>query len=75
MKKLLGIAALIFAFSPFAQAQNGASGLAGHPDARNNRQSESNEAMPQHKHAEAKHMRGHHAKPHHKPHHKAHHAK
>jgi hypothetical protein len=33
MKKLLGIAALILAFSPFAQAQ----GLPGHPDARNDR--------------------------------------
>ncbi|MDB5990722.1 MAG: hypothetical protein JWQ10_2125 [Herbaspirillum sp.] len=33
MKKLLGIAALMLAFSPFAHAQ----GYPGHPDARNDR--------------------------------------
>lgn len=37
MKKLLSIAALLLAFSPFAQAQNGDGGLSGHPDARNDR--------------------------------------
>ncbi|AIY39192.1 hypothetical protein LT85_0032 [Collimonas arenae] len=38
MKKLLGIAALLVAFAPFAHAQSdAASVLAGHPDARNDR--------------------------------------
>lgn len=37
MKKFLGIAAFLLAFSPFAQAQNGDGGLSGHPDARNDR--------------------------------------
>jgi hypothetical protein len=36
MKKLLGIAALMLAFSPFAHAQ----GYPGHPDARNDRRVE-----------------------------------
>ncbi|MFC5474934.1 hypothetical protein [Paraherbaspirillum soli] len=36
MKKLLGIAAIILAFSPLAQAQ-GNDALAGHPEARNDR--------------------------------------
>ena len=38
MKKLLGIAALMLAFSPFAHAQ----GYPGHPDARNDRRMEDN---------------------------------
>jgi uncharacterized low-complexity protein len=37
MKKLLGIAALLFAFAPFAQAQDASDILASHPDARNDR--------------------------------------
>lgn len=37
MKKLFGIAALLFALTPFAQAQNLGDPLAGHPDARNDR--------------------------------------
>lgn len=41
MKKILSIAALILAFSPLAQAQNNGEGLSGHPDARNDRQMES----------------------------------
>ena len=62
MKKLLGIAALILAFTPFAQAQNNGSGLAGHPEARNDRQSESHpHAVPHHKHHALHH---HHAKHH-----------
>lgn len=36
MKKLLGIAALMLAFSPFAHAE----GYPGHPDARNDRRVE-----------------------------------
>jgi hypothetical protein len=36
MKKLFGIAALLLALTPFAQAQTG-DPLAGHPDARNDR--------------------------------------
>ena len=40
MKKLFGIAALLLAFTPFAQAQNSGDPLAGHPDARNDRQVE-----------------------------------
>jgi hypothetical protein len=54
MKKLLGIAALILAFSPLAQAQNNGAKLSGHPDARNNQDG-------------AKHMR--HVKHHHVKHH------
>jgi hypothetical protein len=55
MKKLLGIAALILAFTPLAQAE----GLAGHEDARNDRRMESYDrgAMEHHDHAAAKHMR------------------
>lgn len=65
MKKLLSIAALILAFSPFAQAQNGGAGLAGHPDARNDRNmaSQDHGAMVHHDQDGAKHMR--HAKRHH----------
>lgn len=70
MKKLLGIAALILAFTPFAQAQ----GLPGHEDARNDRQMESSDRgeMAHHDHEGAKHMRHahHHAKPHHHDEHK-----
>ncbi|HWW07114.1 hypothetical protein [Collimonas sp.] len=40
MKKLFGIAALLLALTPFAQAQNMGDPLAGHPDARNDRQVE-----------------------------------
>lgn len=40
MKKLLGMALLALAFSPFAQAQT-SEALAGHPEARNDRQAES----------------------------------
>ncbi|NMM09496.1 MAG: hypothetical protein HHJ16_04400 [Polaromonas sp.] len=40
MKKLIGIAALVLAFTPFAQAQTNTGALAGHPDARNDRQVE-----------------------------------
>ena len=70
MKKLLGIAALILAFTPFAQAQNGA-GLSGHPDARNDRHMESYDhgRVVHTDHIGAKHMRHvmhrHHAKHHH----------
>lgn len=71
MKKLLGIAALILAFTPFAQAQNGGEGLTGHPDARNDRpvQSQDSRTTLHHKHDGAKHVR------HVKHHHRAHHAK
>lgn len=69
MKKLLGIAALILAFSPLAQAQNSGAGLAGHPDARNDRQ------MEPHDHGSTthrmKHM--HHHKHHPVTHHHHHH--
>lgn len=37
MKKLLGVAALLIAFAPFAQAQDSSGVLASHPDARNDR--------------------------------------
>lgn len=50
MKKLLGVAALILAFSPFAQAQ----GLSDHPDARNDRRMESEHAAVVHRHHVAK---------------------
>lgn len=65
MKKLLGIAALILAFSPFAQAQNGGEGLAGHPDARNDRNmvSQDRGTMAHHDQDGAKHVR--HVKRHH----------
>ena len=41
MKKLLAIAAFVMAFAPFAQAQNGGTALAGHPEARNDRSASS----------------------------------
>jgi hypothetical protein len=41
MKKLLSLAALFLACIPGAYAQNNGAGLAGHPDARNDRQMES----------------------------------
>ncbi|MGV8893663.1 MAG: hypothetical protein ACOH2K_12125 [Burkholderiaceae bacterium] len=71
MKKLLGIAALVLAFTPLAQAQNGGDGLAGHPDARNDRtvEAQGSKTIVHHKHAVAKHVR------HVKRHHRAHHAK
>lgn len=46
MKKLLAVAALILAFSPFAQAQ----GLSDHPDARNDRRMESEHAAAVQRH-------------------------
>ena len=67
MKKLLGIAALVLAFTPFAQAQNNGSGLAGHPDARNDRQPESRGHAVLHHMPHA--MHHHHAKHHHMVHH------
>ena len=82
MKKLLGIAAFILAFSPFAQAQNGGEGLAGHPDARNDRNMTSQDrgAMVHHEQDGVQHMRHvkrHHAKRHiqAKRHHRIVHAK
>ncbi|MFC3106717.1 hypothetical protein ACFQAT_27425 [Undibacterium arcticum] len=70
MKNLLGIATLILAFTPLAQAQNSGAGLPGHPDARNDRQIESNDrgTNVHHDHEGAKHVRHamhHHAKHHH----------
>lgn len=56
MKKLLSIAALVLAFTPFAHAQ----GLAGHEDARNDRRVEElhDRAVVKHRHHVAvKHMR------------------
>lgn len=54
MKKILGVAALILAFSPFAQAQ----GLSDHPEARNDRRMESEHAAAvQRHHAVQKHMK------------------
>ena len=41
MKKLLSLAALFLACIPGAYAQNNGASLAGHPDARNDRQMES----------------------------------
>ncbi|NMM38492.1 MAG: hypothetical protein HHJ09_13505 [Glaciimonas sp.] len=78
MKKLLGIAAFILAFSPLAQAQNSGAGLAGHPDARNDRNGASNYSMtpthsdrmgakPMH-HAKPMHPAKHHPKRHPKHH-------
>ena len=59
MKKLLGIAALILAFSPFAQAQNNNEELSGHPDARNDRNMESHDrrTVVHHHRKTVKHMR------------------
>ncbi|AMP02429.1 hypothetical protein GN109_15660 [Collimonas pratensis] len=56
MKKLLGVAALLIAFAPFAQAQDSSGVLASHPDARNDR-------TPVEAAAPAKHVK---AKAHHK---------
>ncbi|MEO6354277.1 MAG: hypothetical protein ABIO19_04375 [Burkholderiaceae bacterium] len=78
MKKLLSIAALILAFSPFAQAQDNGAGLPGHPDARNDRSGASNYsetmehknhmgAKPKH-HAKSHHMKSYHPKRHHPKH-------
>ena len=44
MKKMIGIAALVLALSPFAQAQTSSMGVEGHPDARNDRQPETSSA-------------------------------
>ncbi|PFH09762.1 hypothetical protein BCF11_2164 [Collimonas sp. PA-H2] len=57
MKKLLGVAALLIAFAPFAQAQDSSGVLASHPDARNDRTTVEAAAAP------AKHVK---AKAHHK---------
>lgn len=46
MKKLFGIAALLLALTPFAQAQNSGDPLAGHPDARNDRSVEASKQEP-----------------------------
>ncbi|WP_442781941.1 hypothetical protein [Collimonas fungivorans] len=46
MKKLFGIAALLLALTPFAQAQNSGDPLAGHPDARNDRKVETYKQEP-----------------------------
>jgi Ni/Co efflux regulator RcnB len=69
MKKLLGIAAFILALAPLAQAQDSPAALAGHPDARNDRNVQSEKTMVHHDRAGAKHMR--HAKRHHAKHHRA----
>lgn len=62
MKKLLGIAAVLLAFTPFAQAQNMGDPLAGHPDARNDRSPQSYEGRTvEHK---KHHDKKHHAKKH-----------
>ncbi len=65
MKKLIGIAALILAFTPFAQAENNMGEMPGHADARNDRQVESHDrgAIQRSDHVDARHVR--HAKPHH----------
>ncbi|MEO6918144.1 MAG: hypothetical protein ABI171_03755 [Collimonas sp.] len=56
MKKLLGIAALLFAFAPFAHAQSDAAGvLASHPDARNDRATVEAAAPAKHVKAKAHH--------------------
>lgn len=65
MKKLIGLAALVVAFAPFAYAQNNAAEY-GYPDAINNRPMEMQE------HAMARHE---HHKMHHEMHHKMHHEK
>ncbi|SDX20257.1 hypothetical protein SAMN04515617_10229 [Collimonas sp. OK242] len=53
MKKLFGIAALLFALTPFAQAQNSGDPLAGHPDARNDRPVEAAKQAPAKHHGKA----------------------
>ncbi|WP_139217255.1 hypothetical protein [Collimonas sp. OK607] len=68
MKKLFGIAALLFALTPFAQAQNSGDPLAGHPDARNDRQMETHPG--DYKHGPAKHHRKAPKKHHHAEEHK-----
>ncbi len=52
MKKLFGIAALLLALTPFAQAQNSGDPLAGHPDARNDRKVETTKQEPVKHHGE-----------------------
>jgi len=68
MKKILGIAALILAFTPFAQAE----GLPGHEDARNDRQMESFDAPAHHVAKRVHHVKHHvmHHEMHHEPEHK-----
>ena len=68
MKKLFGIAALLFALTPFAQAQNSGDPLAGHPDARNDRQMETHPG--DYKREPAKHHRKAPKKHHHEDEHK-----
>lgn len=46
MKNLFGVAALVLAFSPFAQAQ----ALPDHPDARNDRRPESEQTTAKQRH-------------------------
>ena len=65
MKKLLGIAVLALAFAPFAQAQTSDT-LAGHPDARNDRQAESPVRATAAKKAKPGAKKVRHAKPHHR---------
>ena len=63
MKKLLGIAALVFAMSPMAQAQSTvSSALTNHPEARNDRPAEAMTTSTgmMHKHHMAKHHHHHH---------------
>ncbi|MFJ2989503.1 hypothetical protein ACIPF8_16675 [Collimonas sp. NPDC087041] len=59
MKKLLGIAALLLAFTPFVHAQNMDNPLANHPEARNDRTPESYDRhrAPEHKRHVKKHRR------------------
>jgi len=66
MKKILGIAALILAFTPLAQAQ----GIPGHEDARNDRQMESFDRPDAHHAAKHAHHVRHHAKAKHEAEHK-----
>lgn len=54
MKKLLGVAALLIAFAPFAQAQDSSGVLASHPDARNDRTAVEAAAAAPAKHVKAK---------------------
>jgi len=55
MKKLLGAAALLIAFAPFAHAQDASDILASHPDARNDRTTVEAAAPAKHVKAKAQH--------------------
>lgn len=59
MKKLLSLAALLLACIPGAYAQNNGAGLAGHPDARNDRQMESVQRSEKHGGAKGMHHKKH----------------